>query len=60
MFLGHVTSTFQYFTIPIIIEYILPSAPGELQMETETEGCLYPCGEAISARVAVNSIPPEP
>jgi hypothetical protein len=22
-------------------------APGELQMESETEGCLYPCGAAI-------------
>jgi hypothetical protein len=24
--------------------YILPYAPGELQMEPETEGCPYPCG----------------
>jgi hypothetical protein len=37
-----------------------PYAPGELQMEPEMEGCLYPCGGAISAQVAVNSIPPEP
>jgi hypothetical protein len=25
----------------------LPYAPGELQMESETEGCLHPCGGAI-------------
>jgi hypothetical protein len=42
--------------IIIIIIIILPYAPGE----SETEGCLYPCGGAISALVAVNSIPPEP
>jgi hypothetical protein len=29
------------------INSILPYAPGELQMEPETEGCLYPCGGAI-------------
>jgi hypothetical protein len=39
---------------------ILPYAPGELQMESETEGCLNPCGGHIGAQVAVNSIPPEP
>jgi hypothetical protein len=27
-----------------ILEDILPYAPGELQMESETEGCLYPYG----------------
>jgi hypothetical protein len=27
--------------------YNLPYAPGELQMESETEGCLYPSGGAI-------------
>jgi hypothetical protein len=30
-----------------IIYYILPYAPGELQMESEMVGCLYPCGGAI-------------
>jgi hypothetical protein len=25
----------------------LPYVPGELHMESETEGCLYPCGGAI-------------
>jgi hypothetical protein len=27
--------------------YILPYAPGKLQMESKTEGCLYPCGGDI-------------
>jgi hypothetical protein len=31
----------------ILYYNILTYAPGELHMEPETEGCLYPCGGAI-------------
>jgi hypothetical protein len=30
-----------------LLYHILLYAPGELQMEPETKGCLYPCGGAI-------------
>jgi hypothetical protein len=35
--------------VPHILEDILPYAPGELQMESETEGCLYPCVSHLSS-----------
>jgi hypothetical protein len=42
-----VVSSCVFVTIYIVIIIILPYAPGKLQMESKTEGCLYPCGGAI-------------
>jgi hypothetical protein len=37
----------QKYSVVNSVYYILPYAPGELQMDSETEDCLYPCGGAI-------------
>jgi hypothetical protein len=37
----------------------LPYVPGELRMDPKTEVCLYPCGGAACAPMALVGIPPE-